>query len=348
METYLQYRRIGQTLKKQLESDDVEDARALPCLSRQKTRVVGGRPVIIVEFDGPDDPMNPRNWSFFRRFYTTLIISSIAFMVGAAAPIDAAVLPQAAEDLGVSEVTETLAVAVFLSGFGFGALICGPFSEVLGRNGTYIVSLLSMCVWLMASALAPNIGAQVVFRFLAGFSGASPLVCAGGSLSDMYTPLEKTSMFPMFSLFGFIGPAIGPVMGAWIPQSPVLHTWRWTEWVALLMCGLVFLCTFCFAPETYGPLLLEWKARQLRQLTNDDRYHAEHEIERIPLATRLRIALPRPFVMAFTEPVIFLITLYMSPFTYPLPHEFQGLSGILENFGRCPIPRRSRYRADRP
>ena len=34
--------------------------------------------------------MNPRNWSFFRRFYTTLIISSIALMVGAAAPIDAA------------------------------------------------------------------------------------------------------------------------------------------------------------------------------------------------------------------------------------------------------------------
>ncbi|KAK5195431.1 hypothetical protein LTR99_001953 [Exophiala xenobiotica] len=282
METYLQYRRIGRTIQQQLESTDAEAARELPCLSRQKTRIVNGRAVLIVDWDGPDDPMNPRNWPMFRRVYATLIISSIAFMVGAAAPIDAAVLPQAAKDLGVSEVTETLAVGVFLIGFGFGALICGPFSEVLGRSGTYIVSLASMCIWLMASALAPNLGAQIVFRFLAGFSGASPLVCAGGSVADMFSPIEKSYMFPIFSLGGFMGPPLGSVMA------------------------------FFFQPETFPPLLLSWKAKHLRKLTGDERYVAEHEIERIPVSTRLRVALPRPFIMAFTEPVIFLITLYMS------------------------------------
>ncbi|KAK5459377.1 hypothetical protein LTS15_003505 [Exophiala xenobiotica] len=312
METYLQYRRIGRTIQQQLESTDAEAARQLPCLSRQKTRIVNGRAVLIVDWDGPDDPMNPRNWPMFRRVYATLIISSIAFMVGAAAPIDAAVLPQAAKDLGVSEVTETLAVGVFLIGFGFGALICGPFSEVLGRSGTYIVSLASMCIWLMASALAPNLGAQIVFRFLAGFSGASPLVCAGGSVADMFSPIEKSYMFPIFSLGGFMGPPLGSVMGAWVPESPYLHTWRWTEWIALFTAAVVLFLAFFFQPETFPPLLLSWKAKHLRKLTGDGRYVAEHEIERIPVSTRLRVALPRPFIMAFTEPVIFLITLYMS------------------------------------
>ncbi|EHY59753.1 hypothetical protein HRR83_008289 [Exophiala dermatitidis] len=311
METYLQYRRIGHSLRKQLESG-AEDARQLPCLTRQKTRVVGGRQVLVVDFDGPEDDLNPRNWSFTRRFCATLIISSIAFMVGAAAPIDSAVLPQAAADLGVSEVVETLAVGVFLVGFGFGALICGPFSEVLGRSMTYMVSLALMCVFLMASALAPNIGAQLVFRFIAGFSGASPLVCAGGSISDMFTPLEKTYIFPIFAIGGFGGPALGPVMAAWIPESPYLHTWRWTEWVALLTAGVVFFLTFLFQPETYPPVLLSWKAAHLRKITGDDRYYAEHELERIPLLMRLRLALPRPFLMAFYEPVIMLTTLYMS------------------------------------
>lgn len=334
METYLQYRRIGRTIEKQLESSDVESARKLPCLSRQKTRIVNGRSVLIVEWDGPDDPLNPRNWSRFRRVYATLIISAISFMVGAAAPIDAAVLPQAARDLGVSEVTETLAVGIFLIGFGAGALIAGPFSEVLGRSGTYIASLIFMCIWLMASALAPNIGAQIVFRFLAGFSGSSPLVCAGGSVSDMFTPIEKTYMFPIFAIGGFLGPPLGPVMGAWVPESPYLHTWRWTEWIALFTAAVVLFLAFCFQPETFPPLLLSWKAKHLRRITGDKRFYAEHEIERIPLLTRLKVALPRPFIMAFTEPVIFLITLYMSVLYIILFTFFDGYDFIFrETYG---------------
>lgn len=186
METFLQYRRIGKKLERQLQ-DNVEDARQLPCLSKQRTRVVGGRPVLVVEWDGDDDSFNPRNWSRTSRTCATLIISAISFIVGAAAPIDSAVLPQAAKDLGVSQVTETMAVGMFLVGFGFGALFAGPVSEVLGRSITYLVTMASVCIWLMASALAPSIGPQIVFRFLAGFSGATPLVCAGGSLSDMYS-----------------------------------------------------------------------------------------------------------------------------------------------------------------
>jgi len=329
MEAYLQYRRIGKQIQKQLEADP-ENARDLPCLSQQHTRVVHGRSVLVVEWDGPDDPQNPRNWSFSKRTGATLIISSMGFLVGAAAPIDSAVLPQAAQDLGVSEITETLATAVFLIGFGVGALLCGPFSEVLGRSLTYISTLAILCIFLMASALAPDIGAQVVFRFCAGFSGATPLVCAGGSISDMWAPLQKTYMFPVFAIGGFGGPALGPVMAGWIADSPILHTWRWAEWVALSTAAVVFLLTFFFIPESYPPLLLSWKARHLRRLTGDNRYYAEHEIIRIPLSMRLRTALPRPFIMAFYEPVIVLITLYMSVLYIVLFTFFDGYTFIFQ------------------
>ena len=329
METYLQYRRIGNNIRKQLETD-VEDVRHLKCVSRQQTRVVGGRPVLVVEWDSGEDSFNPRNWPGIRKFRATLIVGLIAFLVGAVAPIDSAVLPQAAKDFRVSDVVESLAQAVFLIGFGVGALVFGPYSEVLGRSFSYIVPLSLFCIWVMASALAPNIGAQTAFRFLAGFCGATPLVCAGGSLSDMYTPMEKTYMFPFFAICGFGGPAIGPVMSAWIPQSPYLHTWRWSEWVALLFSGVVFTITFLFMPETYAPTLLSWKAKQLRKISGDDRYYALHEIDRVTLTHRLTVALPRPFVMAFYEPIIVLITLYMSVLYIILFTFFGGYTFIFQ------------------
>ena len=40
-------------------------------------------------------------------------------------------------------------------------------------------------IFLMASALAPNIGAQLTFRFLAGVFGTTPLTCAGGQICGL-------------------------------------------------------------------------------------------------------------------------------------------------------------------
>ncbi|KAK5090409.1 hypothetical protein LTR05_000581 [Lithohypha guttulata] len=311
MATYLQYRHLRQQLAKQLE-EKVEDARDLPSLSQQKTRVVGGRPVLVVDWDAPDDTQNPRNWPFKQKLCPLLMVSLLALLVGACAPIDSPIIPDAAAEFHVSTLVESLSVGNFLTGFGFGALVAGPVSEVLGRSRTYLTTLGVMCIFLMASALAPNIGAQLVFRFLAGFAGSAPLVCAGGTISDLFNPLEKTYIFPIFAMQGFTGPVLGSVMSAWVPDSPHLHTWRWSEWIALMFSGTVFFCLLAFQPETYEPVLLSWKAKHLRRLTGDDRYVALHEVERIPLVRQLQTALMRPFVMAWYEPVIQLSTLYLS------------------------------------
>lgn len=88
---------------------------------------------------------------------------------------------------------------LYLIGFGAGALFAGPFSETLGRNPVYITTLFLYMIFIMASGLAPNIGAQLAFRFLAGFFGSTPLVCAGGSISDLWSPTERVLAFPVFA-----------------------------------------------------------------------------------------------------------------------------------------------------
>lgn len=297
-----------------------------------------GEQVFVVGWEGDGDPLCPRRWTAARRVGVTLQISLIAAGVGAASGIDATVLPQAARGLGVGEVAESLATGLYLVGMGAGALVAGPFSETFGRNAVYSGSLVVFMVWIMASGLAPTFGAQIAFRFLAGCSASTPLVCSGGSVSDMFDSVDKTWAFPLYAIAAFGGPMLGAVMGAYIGPSPAV-SWRWAEWTMLILSGVILALVLLLMPETYAPLLLRWKAAHLRRLTGDDRYRAEHEIVRATLLSRLRVSMTRPFLM-FTEPIILAMTLYLSVvyvvlFTFLVgwPYIFQDTYGIPQGLG---------------
>ncbi|KAL8680507.1 MAG: hypothetical protein Q9186_003306 [Xanthomendoza sp. 1 TL-2023] len=272
---------------------------------------VHGNKVFVVGYEGERDSLNPHNWSYSTRICATVNIAFIGWIVGFASSVDSAVLRQASEDFGVSEAVESLATGLFLVGFGTGALFAGPVSETVGRNPVYIVTLSLFMIFVLASALAPNIGAQLVFRFIAGLFGSTPLTCAGGSISDLWSPMERVYAFPVFANAAFMGPIFGPVVGGFIGESSLV-SWRWTEWVTLIISGLILASIIFLQPETYAPILLKWKAAHLRSLTADERYKAEVEIREETFWLRLRVALYRPFILTFQEPVIMLLALYLT------------------------------------
>jgi multidrug resistance protein len=267
--------------------------------------------VFVVGYESESDIMNPHNWSYATRIFATIMIAWIGFIVGFASSVDSAALTQAAAEFGVSKVTESLATGLFLVGFGFGALFAGPISETVGRNPVYIVTLAVYMIWIMASALAPNIGAQLVFRFLAGFFGSTPLTCAGGSISDLWNPMERVFAFPVFANAAFMGPIFGPVVGGFVGQSSLV-SWRWCEWITLIISGAILALVVLFQPETFAPILLKWKAAHLRKITGDDRYVSEVEIRADPFRIRLLHALYRPFILVAREPIVILFALYLT------------------------------------
>jgi len=160
-------------------------------IRKRSTKEGGEGDVFVVGYEGADDPNDPHNWSYWQRIPCTLLIAGIGCVVGLASAIDSSAIPQAAEEFGVSEVVESMATGLFLIGFGAGALFAGPISETVGRNPVYIVTLAIYMCFVLGSALAPNIGTQLAMRFLAGFFGSTPLTCAGGSISDLWSPLER-------------------------------------------------------------------------------------------------------------------------------------------------------------
>lgn len=275
------------------------------------TREGKGEKVFVVGWNGDDDPDNPHNWSQSKKARVVLTVGLLAFAVTLASSIDSGVIPQAAKEFGVSEVVESLATGNFLIGFGVGTLYAGPLSEIYGRNPVYVGSLSFFCIWEMASGLAPNIGAQLTFRFLAGFCGSPALTMSGGTCADVYNSVEKTYGFPLFAIPGFGGPILGPIIAAWIGPSPHI-SWRWTEWVSLIAGGITLAVVVLTMPETFAPQLLKWKAHHLREATGDGRFRAPAEITEETFWNMIERNLARPFILIRTELIIILMTLYFA------------------------------------
>jgi len=73
------------------------------------------------------------------------------------------------------------------------------------------------------------------------------------------------------------------------------------------MLGVSFALTL-FIPETLAPVLLRKKAEKLRKETGDETYRTVEELERLPFAETLKIALFRPILMLFQEPIVIVMT----------------------------------------
>lgn len=110
---------------------------------------------------------------------------------------------------------------------------------------------------------------------------------------------------------GLMGPITGPIVGGWISQSSDV-SWRWVEWVSIIASGTLLVSLLLFQPETYEPILLQWKASHLRRLTGDKRYVSLAEIRHLSFSSRMLTAVKRPFIMTIQEPTIMVWTGYLT------------------------------------
>lgn len=164
-------------------------------------------------------------------------------------------------------------------------------------------------LFVMASALAPTVQSHLIFRVLAGFFGSTPLTCAGGTVADLWNPLQKTYAFPLYAVPAFGGPVIGQIIGNFVP---ITLGWRWLEWIMFIMGCLTLMVVVLAQPETYGEVLLQWKAAELRKQTGNDQYRAPMELRTDSLGRQLGLAVYRTFVWSYNELIIILMGFYLT------------------------------------
>ncbi|GAB7348639.1 hypothetical protein MBLNU459_g7011t1 [Dothideomycetes sp. NU459] len=302
-------------LQRNVASDDSSDG------AQSSSKEKSGK--IMIECQGPKDQADPRNWPNSKRARTFIILFLLVFSQGWVSTCDSNSVKPASHEFHVSETSETLATALFLVGLASGSLIAGPLSEQFGRNPVYIVSSFVFLCFTLGSALAPNFGAQLAFRFLSGVLSSPTLSLYGGSLADLFTDSERGLAWPIFALSPLLSPVLSPVAGGWAEGH---IPWRWVYWIGLIQSGFAFLLALFFLPETFSPMILQWRAYHLRRATNSDKYTCELE-DKASLGKRLAENLSRPLTFFTTEPIVmalgaYLVVIYVVIFTFLNGFEF--------------------------
>lgn len=264
----------------------------------------------VVDFDGPDDPYRPLNWSMKKKITTTALYGFTTMSASWASSSYSAGTQQVAEDFHVGTQVATLGTTLFLFGFGIGPLLWAPLSEVYGRKNAVLPPMFVAACFAFATAVSKDIQSVMITRFWAGFFASAPVTNTGGVISDLFPSTQRGIAIASYAMAVVLGPVFGPIVSAALVVQPSLR-WRWTEYLTGILQLFVLAMGVIFVDESYPPRLLVYKARRLRHQSGNWALHAKFEEWDVSIKELASKFLVRPLQLLMT-PICALIALYAS------------------------------------
>ena len=258
----------------------------------------------------PNDAENPQTWASVYKWFLTVQVAIATLSVAlASSAYSGAVDSLQAQFHPPKQIIITLGISLFVLGFAFGPLFWAPFSEVIGRRKLYIFTYAVFTMWQAVSVASPNMAALIVFRFLAGFFGSSPLVNTGGVLADMFNAKQRGLAMAIFASAPFLGPALGPITGGFLGET---SGWKWVIGFLAIFAAVITVAGAITMPETYAPVLLRWRAQKLSEVTGHYYICKLDKGRDTRVKTQFKVALSRPWLLLFYEPIVFLLSIYVA------------------------------------
>ncbi|CAH0038220.1 unnamed protein product [Clonostachys rhizophaga] len=264
-----------------------------------------------IDWDRPEDPQNPMNWSSAKKITNIGTISILAFLSPLGSTITSPMSSDIMSTFGITNTTiEAFITSVYLLGYVFGPLLLAPLSEIYGRTIIYHICNFGFLIWTIACALSNNIVSLIIFRFLAGLSGSAPMTIGAGSIADT-APLHKRGL----AMMGWImGPVLGPAFG---PLSRSRFSWN---------SGT--------PPRVISLHDFKKKTQRLKKETGNRSLRSSLDSGKDPKKL-LRISIVRSLKMLLLLPIVTLLSLYMATmygYQYPMfttfPRVFEGTYGF--------------------
>ncbi|KAJ5951925.1 uncharacterized protein N7479_010338 [Penicillium vulpinum] len=275
----------------------------------------------IVEFNDENDPMHPQNWPFRRKMIISMILAYATFVSSFASAIFSSTVQEISAQFHISTEVAILGITLYVLGFASGPTIWAPASELFGRRWPICIGMFGYSLFTIATATSKDVQTLMLTRFFAGFFSASPLAIVPAIYADIWKTESRGVAIAIFAMAVFVGPFASPFTGGFITMSYL--GWRWTMYISSIMGWLATVLCVLFFKESYAPTVLVGKAAILRRQTHNWGIRARQEQIELDWNQLITNNFSRPFSILFTEPIVFLISLWMS-FVYGLMYALLG------------------------
>lgn len=198
----------------------------------------------VVDFDGPNDPLNAQNWPMFKKYtninpfgpekknkanilsrlYIGGIVAFVALSTAAASSIFSPAIVDVSDEFDVSPEVGTLGTSLFVLGFAFGPLMWAPMSEAFGRRLPMMAATFGFAIFAIAVAVAKDLQTIIICRYFGGLFGSCPLVVVAAIYADMFDNRLRGLAIAVFGAVAACGPFIAPFIGGFIADSSL--GWR--------------------------------------------------------------------------------------------------------------------------
>ncbi|KAI9929312.1 hypothetical protein ASPWEDRAFT_156756 [Aspergillus wentii DTO 134E9] len=289
-----------------------------------------------------NDPRDPMAFSEIARWSITFLVAMATLAVALVSSAYSGGMVELVLFFQISEEVALLGISLFVIGFAVGPLMWAPLSEIYGRRYILVLSAMGLTAFTAGTAGAQNVQTLLILRFFAGSLGSAPMAVSGGVIFDTFPAITRGLASSLFAAAPFLGPTLGPIIGGFIAES---GGWRWVQGFLAAFSGALWLVMVFLLPETYAPVLLAKRAARLSQITGQV-YRSKTQIEqgKTAVSKTLSVALSRPWALLFREPIVFLLSLYMSIIYGTLymlfmayPIVFQEVRGWSEGIGGLPF-----------
>ncbi|KAM0748343.1 MFS general substrate transporter [Meredithblackwellia eburnea MCA 4105] len=265
------------------------------------------KPFIVNWLD--NDPEDPQNYEMWYKWVVTMCVAVATLAVALASSAYSGAVASIIRTFHVSSELTIAGISLFLVGFVLGPLIWAPASESFGRRPVFILTYSLFTVFNAACAGANSMTSLLVFRFLAGAFGSSPLTCAGGTLADMFNAKQRGLAMGVFAACPFLGPALGPICGGFLGEAA---GFRWVHGFLAIFSGLLTIIGTLVLPETYAPALLRDRAARLSKVTGLVYRAPQDARQALDIVALFRKSLTMPWKFLFTEVPVIIISIYVA------------------------------------
>lgn len=255
------------------------------------------------------------------RIFLVCILCYGTFAGSFASAVFSAAIASSSKEFHISQEVGSLGVTLYVLGFAAGPTIWAPASELIGRRWPLSLGLLGCGIFTVGCATGKDVQTLMICRFFAGLFAASPISVVPAVFADLFNNAQRGIVMSIFCMAVFIGPFAAPFVGGFITMSAL--GWRWTMYISAIMVLLGFVLVVLFLDETYAPVILVRKAATLRRQTHNWGIHAKQDEVEVDFHELVRNNFTRPLKMLFTEPILLLISLYIS-FIYGLIYALLG------------------------